>query len=165
MKIIITIILLFTISCEGNIEGKKKREEAILFALSLPLLFSFEPEPSRGGPPNPCPAFSKFTNLKSIDNYFNGSFFFSDLSSPTLNTWWQLSCEPNFYQINFNDNLKLNSMSVYVKKKEGQPGYEYTGIRLYFKDNTFKDYTMNFNGDPDTFTEFTAGEYRFVAVR
>ncbi len=112
-----------------------------------------------------CNRFSSFnTNLKSIDIYFNGVFF---VSSTSIKGFVPLRgyCEPNYYEITVNDNLKLNSMSVYVKKKEGQSGYDYTGVRLYFKDGTYKDYPMNFNGDPDTFTEFTAGEYRFVAVR
>lgn len=52
-----------------------------------------------------------------------------------------------------------------MKYNDVQKKFDYTGVRLQFKDNTFTDYPMNFNGDPDTFTELTAGEYRFVAVR
>ncbi len=164
MKIILIIILLFVFNCNENSDAKQKRKEANFFALSLGFLFPFhKPEPSKAGPIPLCPISTiPESTLKSINIYFNGNLFYGGLS---IAFFWQRSCEPNYYLINLSDNPKLNSYEVYFKQKLNQPGYDYTGVRLYFKDNSFKDYTMNFNGDPDTFTEFTAGEYRFVAVR
>jgi hypothetical protein len=104
------------------------------------------------------------TNLKSIDIYFNGSFFFNTTIN-TSNILWNFSCMPPKYSISINENSKLKSITVYMKLDETTKKYEYTGVRLGFKDNIFKDYQMNFNGDLDTFTDFTVGEYRFVAVR
>ncbi len=166
MKIILTTILLYIFSCNRNLERKQKRKEAISKILFLPI---FLPRPSSTYPsPVQCGITGSFlqSNLKSIEIYHNSIKFFSNpINSATI--YSPNFCDRLYYTIRFEENSKLISIHVYYKKKDGQNqnGNEYTSVGLTFKDNTFKDYTMNFNGDPDTFTEFTAGEYRFVAVR
>ncbi len=166
MKIILFSVLLFAITCQGtkNTEGKQKKKEALSFIYLLPFLL---PVPStKYISPVRCGITSSIlkTNLKMIEIYHNSSFL---LSNPINSTsiYAPNFCDPMYYILRFEENSKLIAIRVYYKEKNGKTSYNYTGVELYLKDNTFKEYTMNFNGDPDTFTEFTAGEYRFVAVR
>ncbi len=165
MKFLITFVLIFILSCNKDEKIDKELNDRQTFLLLI--LQKLLAERYIGFPEQGCYAVypvGETVNLKSIDMYFNGSFFFkSSIDSNDFKS--QVSCEPFSYTISFKENSKINRLIVYFKKKTNQIGNDYTGVRLYFKDNSFKDYTMIFNGDPDTFTEFTVGEYRFVAVR
>ncbi|HRG77729.1 MAG TPA: hypothetical protein PLX69_24425 [Leptospiraceae bacterium] len=168
MKHLLILILLLMFDCnqETNSHKNQKRNDSILRFFVLKLLFT--PPYTNDGIPETCDYQGQPIDwgkkLKSIDIYFNGSLFLNNsINSESIR--WELNCFPFNYKINLNENSKLKSITVYMKYNDTQKKYEYTSVKLQFKDNTFADYPMNFNGDPDTFNEFTAGEYRFVAVR
>lgn len=96
------------------------------------------------------------TNLKSIKIFKNNTEVFESIITQDAKIYY--NCQGG-YKVPFQNNNYISSFEVYSLNGN------YCGLKLEKRDGSNLQYEMSFNGDLNTFTEITAGEYRFTSVR